>query len=181
MDTTEIVARDLKTGRERVLYGSENNTLFPDFQLSPDGEWLAFRTVDSTTQKWPLMLVPTGGGEARELLHIDNYRIHTWTPDGKGLVIIKSEGGGWNDPREVLEVSVEDGAIRTIETGLDLVVSFRLHPDGEHVIIGVYEDGAEVWMMEGFLPEDGGTKLGCSAKPSTTENNHGNGSAAPAL
>ncbi len=164
MDTTQIVAHDLKMERERVLYRSENNSLFPDFQLSPDGEWLAFRTEDPATQKWPLMLVPTGGGEARELLQIDGYRIHTWTPDGKGIIYLQFlEGGapntpGWNHPRALRQVSVEDGAIRTIETGLDLVVSFRLHPDGEHVIIGVYEDGAEVWMMEGFLPEDDDTQ-----------------------
>ena len=100
------------------------------------------------------MVVPTGGGEAREVLRTDHYRIHTWTPDGNGIVYLKWVG----EESALWQVSVEDGESRKIETGLEHVLALRLHPDGEHVVIYVYEDSAEVWMMEGFLPENAGTQ-----------------------
>jgi Tol biopolymer transport system component len=133
--------------------------------LSPDGRHLAFVAVDRSTGSRSLSVLPTAGGQPRELLSLKKSEtISTfgpsaplaWTADGRYLLFVKSreaddsqvsKTGLWSiraeggQPEKLLEVPMR-------------VSSLCVHPDGRRIAFEgrVGQQKAEVWVMENFLP-----------------------------
>ena len=77
-----------KSDKSPVVRLGEGNAL----SLSPDGKW-ALSIIPSPNS--PLMLLPTGTGEHREIAHagINSEQGATWLPDSKGVLFAGSEPG----------------------------------------------------------------------------------------
>ena len=168
---TEIVARHLDTGSERVLY--EHRVVVDDYGMatgvhslarSPDGEELAFATIES------ISTIPVGGGTPRQLLQLaDDDRISkkagiVWAARGNSVLFVKnrksSESDGSVARSELWKVAVNDGASSFLGLSLDNIHQLCLQDDGGQVSYchkpPAPEDG--IWVIENFLPTSSTTK-----------------------
>jgi Tol biopolymer transport system component len=85
----EMWAINLKTGRERKLFGLKQDITFP--QLSPDGKQIVFNSKKSgTTNLW---VVPVEGGEAKQLtFDKEAMGFACWSPDSKFIAFETKRG-----------------------------------------------------------------------------------------
>ena len=65
---------------------------------SPDGKWVAFAAVDvdlaANTKTPHIWIVPTAGGESREIIADQDADRPRWAPDGKRLLFLSSKESG---------------------------------------------------------------------------------------
>jgi Tol biopolymer transport system component len=155
---TRIGIRDLRSGAEQVLryVASDEGTIWNLLAVSPDESRLAFVFKEGREGGgYSLMVLSTGGGEPRALLHFEpgaSYpqEIH-WGPDGRHIYYVRFGGGDeyvglWRVPAaggqpERLDWYEEVGAR-----------GMRFRPDGRRVALNRGDYGSEVWVMEHFLP-----------------------------
>jgi dipeptidyl aminopeptidase/acylaminoacyl peptidase len=66
--------------------------------VSPDGKWVLFSAVDvsleANTKTPHVWVVPTAGGEAREIIHVQESDRPRWAPDGKRFLFLSSKESG---------------------------------------------------------------------------------------
>ncbi len=152
-----IGAHDLETGREWELYtGGSGWSLLA---VSPDGQELAF----SDEGYRALKVIPTAGGEAREILSLHNEagKPHehvspvAWTRDGRYLLFVKDKHSSDGSPTELQElwrISTEDGKAQKLLELKSGPRSLSLHPDGQRIAYAEMEpDYRELWVMENLL------------------------------
>jgi dipeptidyl aminopeptidase/acylaminoacyl peptidase len=69
-----------------------------DPQVSPDGKWVIFSVADvdlaANTKTPHIWIVPTAGGEEREIIADQDADRPRWAPDGKRFAFISTKGGG---------------------------------------------------------------------------------------
>jgi Tol biopolymer transport system component len=154
-----ILRRDLDTGRDTEL------AMVPDdadvvLALSPDGKWLAFAEQKAPGQMCKLNLVPSAGGEARELFRGQGSPAFSstvnWTPDGRFLWFEKHILS--KDPKappkiECWRVSPDGGNLQKLELNYQ-GSQLRLSPDGRQIAFWTRQDTLELWAMENFLPKE---------------------------
>ena len=159
-----IVARDLETGQERqiaeVEYGGSH-------AASPDGRTLAFTDYDRAAKIHRLKVVPTGGGEGRDVYTTPAPNFLTvvgglnWTPDGRYILFVR-----WDEEeqaRGLWRISPQGGALKKLLDGREVGAArveglrwVRLHPDGRRIAFRSGISRGEIWMMEN-LPGAGTT------------------------
>jgi Tol biopolymer transport system component len=146
--------RNLETGEDKEIYRPTPPTEGPRFTdslaVSPDGQRIAF------VLKQSLLLVPTTGGDARELLRLREPETFggygfdvAWTPDGRYLLFVKR-----NDMQsELWRIPVAGGEAQKLGQVMGRVSGLRVHPDGQHIAFNLWHSKkTEVWVMENFLP-----------------------------
>src|SRR5271170_6301723 len=66
--------------------------------ISPDGKWVLFSAVDvsleANTKTPHVWAIPTAGGEAREIILVQESDRPRWAPDGKRFLFLSSKEGG---------------------------------------------------------------------------------------
>src|SRR5580698_7477124 len=66
--------------------------------ISPDGKWVLFSAIDASLEantKTPhVWVVPTAGGEPREIILVQESDRPRWAPDGKRFLFLSSKEGG---------------------------------------------------------------------------------------
>jgi Tol biopolymer transport system component len=136
---------DLASKRERTLY--EGPGARYEFDVSADGQWLAFYMESGV-----LAVMPSDGGEPRQVMHFDDgertspLTFVRWMPDGKHLLFKKRTSELW-------KVNVETGEQRQIAV-IDIeLMDVSIHPDGRSIALTTYDAGSQLWVMENFLPE----------------------------
>ena len=118
-------------------------------QVSPDGHWVAFRAVKvdlkANTRTPHLWVVPMTGGEEKQLTSgVSGEDRPRWSPDGKHLAYISSQGGSaqvWivdfdgaagnltGEPRRVTSISTEaDGELWSPD-GQNILFVSSVYPD----------------------------------------------------
>ncbi len=69
-----------------------------DPQVSPDGKWVIFSVVDvdlaANTKTPHIWIVPTAGGQEREIIADQDADRPRWAPDGKRFVFLSTKEGG---------------------------------------------------------------------------------------
>lgn len=145
---TRITVMDLESGEQRVLYDQEVD---PPVALSPDGRFLAFAFGSGGERS--LMLIPATGGVPQELHRFEtenDYSVFavTWSPDGQYLFYVRQWGGG----HELWRVPVAGGTAEKLDLS-EIWGRTRFHPDGRRLAFETRQTGAEVWVMENFLPD----------------------------
>jgi hypothetical protein len=135
----QILRHNLDTGQETELYREEDDGIF-DCHLSSDGSQIAYAARVSKGRS--VMLMPTAGGEPRELFSLPAqekiwYTVG-WSPDGRHLLFWKVTSGdaeGQSPPTyELWRISADGGQPEKLawesQTG---IFGLRLHPSGKQV------------------------------------------------
>ena len=160
-----ILVRDLETGKERIVYRAVWPSSFVFTTLSPDGRNVAFLAEEHTTDghNHVLIIMPTAGGEPRELLGPElstmqegSEHIYSlaWTPDGRHMLLTK----GPFPPRQTNElwrIPAEGGETQKLGVmeGLRFIRHVRVHPDGRRIAFTAGGVKLEIWVLENFLPK----------------------------
>ncbi len=128
-----LVAIDVATGEHRTL-GDDPDLEYHTPSISPDGTTVAVavwrRCTPQTSDDWWLAVVPTAGGEVRDLTATwDRWPGMTrWTPDGTTLVVQADDHG--NGPLWRIDATTGDV---TRLTGTGSYTDPRISPDGQWV------------------------------------------------
>jgi Tol biopolymer transport system component len=146
---SRIIVMDLETGRETALY-DEGWEIGPS--LSPDGRHLAFVVKAKDTHR--LLVMPAAGGEPREVHQYGNEGGTTgnvaWSRDGRSLFFpVEADDG----QHQLWRAFVAGGPPQKLDITMETLRGLRVHPDGRRIAFDSGSGGAEVWVMEDFLPE----------------------------
>jgi Tol biopolymer transport system component len=156
-----LVAHDLRSGQEKVVIEKPGG-LYAGV-ASPDGRRLVIAVRDGKSQV--LLVMPAAGGEARELVRVDEEEVPfwgspSWTPDGRYVAFLKGVKGEAQVPYkdrqwQLWRVAAEGGEPQSLGLSFtgQLTGALRLHPDGRRVAIDDIKTNLEVWVMENFLPK----------------------------
>ena len=154
---------DVDSQTEREVVGRAELLGHPS--VSPDGRWIATTVGDKAV--W---LFPVGEGEPREVFRAQAYepqgiaRYVAWTPDGRSVLISVNRNlgdaaatrrDGVEGGRDLLLVPVTGGQSRKIHVDAQCC-EVKIHPDGKQIAFLSGEGKSEVWVLENFLPPDGG-------------------------
>jgi Tol biopolymer transport system component len=150
VETNEVVLieNDLATGARRELFSAGSMTLPA---LSPDGGTIAVSVNDLSRQRSMLSLIPVNGDSVRELAQISFQQSDirpAWTPDGRRIVIRKTESDG---TQQLWVVPVDGSPHYKIDLAGPIGNHFAIHPDGHRLAYLAGERKSEVWVLENFL------------------------------
>ncbi len=154
-----IIQRNLESGAERSvirrqgLAGGE----LQGWELSPDGRSIAVWWVAGNEPSRPssstILLVPTAGGEPREVWHATatdgGLRLSVaWGPGGRTVLVVKGVSAG----AHLWSIAIDGGEQRKMDLSLQSGYGVRVHPDGRQVAYLDGENKFEIMVLENFLP-----------------------------
>ncbi len=153
-----VQMKDLQTGREKELYRAASPAYVGGIAISPDGRQLALSATQPATRSDILKVMPTAGGEPRELLKVRDPEYLgsgvggrlAWTPDGRAILFVKGSPQKHTD--ELWQIPAEGGEPQELGLGMNVLNNIRFHPDGRRIAFSAGYNEAEVWAMENFLP-----------------------------
>jgi len=160
---TGIVARDLETGQEEVLYRPIRSEEVSRLALSPDGRHLAFVSLAGDSEMMAVKIMPASGGEARAILKLRALvQAHWWprpvfalgwTPDSRH--IIYAPGAPGKRRVELWRIAAEGGEPQNLGLAIDGVLpgGLSIHPDGRRIAFTAgREPYLEIRVIENVLP-----------------------------
>jgi len=147
--------RDMVSGAVREIIRRPN---LGNVNLSPDGRWIATRTVDAAGKFAAAILFPASGGEVRELMRVNQpvfLGVALWAPDSNSFIVGKRYG---EKVLEFWQVPISGGEPRKLDLKIENASQFSLHPDGRQVAYTTGQRKEEVWVLENFLPASTASK-----------------------
>jgi Tol biopolymer transport system component len=178
-DRSRIVMRDVETGKETDLYDTVPPAVvrhFPTGSLaaSPNDQRLAFVWMDKENyfeikkgQTTALMVLPTGGGETRELLRTQAPVVISapaWTPDSRHIIYARlvwlgpfasTFGVAGDKPKfDLWRIPAEGGEPQNLGLVMEGLQPYGLsvHPDGKRIAFTAGNVREEYWVLKDFLP-----------------------------
>jgi len=160
--TESIVTRDLQTGEEKELYravppAQVHHWPTSNLAVSPNGQRLAFVWTDGKVGITALMVIPTAGGEPRELLRAQEPEMISapaWMPDSRHIIYARSTAG--QKPKfELWRISADGGEPQNLGLTMEARLPYGLsvHPDGKHITFTAgTEPPDEIWVLENAAP-----------------------------
>jgi Tol biopolymer transport system component/serine/threonine protein kinase len=125
---------------------TRGTTPFTDFGLSPDGEWIAMRTVGKQED----IYVIRSDGTALRKLTDDRFKDRgpRWLPDGKRIIFSSERSGRY----DYWSIHPDGSGLQQITktTGLSAATSAVLSPDGSR--FGAFFQDAHIFDLTGPLP-----------------------------
>ena len=175
-----IIERDLQSDRERVVYRGSARSVRPccdsyrGLRFSPDRRLLAFRSARD--QRGIVVLdVDTGqarvvhdnaAGETYTYTDSDPLGLPTWSPDGRALLVLRTQNTGTDKQAMDLRlIPVDGGEVRRIPLGAELsrllspgrgaerptMRDIVLSPDGGRLAFALRALRAETFVIENPL------------------------------
>jgi eukaryotic-like serine/threonine-protein kinase len=109
--------------------------------ISPDGKWV----ITKPAKGGPLMLVPTGAGESRQLTHDSvSYVLVRFLPDGKRVLAAGIEAG--HGGRDYL-IDLDSGDSKPVTP--DGIAGVEVSPNGKSMAVSGPDGKPGVWPLEG--------------------------------
>jgi Tol biopolymer transport system component len=156
-DGTRLGVRNLESGDERVLYRvSQPRLIKGQVAVSPEGRHVAFALRGE--DKVGLMVMPIDGGEPRRLVGFSRGTPEPvfieWSTDGRQIYFVRLGGSEAEEEKGLWRIPAGGGEPEPLEWLMESgALMLRFHPDGRRVALTRVEgSGAEVWVMEDFLP-----------------------------
>ena len=147
-----LIVFNTESGQEKELYREKS---WPTLMaLSPDEQWLAFQTLNMDTLSRSLNVMPSSGGELREILKLEKEELIStvaWMPDGKSLIFAKYKNlkkcGLW-------QISIEGGKSWNLDLEMPRLMNLSIHPEGQRIAFNSSEITSSIWTMENFPLKD---------------------------
>jgi Tol biopolymer transport system component len=141
---------DVKAGQKKEIYRSSEQIIRMD--ISADGKWLAFlEAADST-----LKVMPPDGGQPQVIYRFDKGKGWStsvaWSPDGKYIYFTRGSNGK-TGRQELWRIPSAGGEPVRFDLAADGMENLDIHPDGRRITFNSWRMGADVWVMENFLPK----------------------------
>jgi Tol biopolymer transport system component len=157
---SQILWRDLTTGKEKKLGPIHQDAILNRVILSPDGSQLAACNWRSKEKAIDLVVRSVDGGPLKTLLTIaapEGIRDLAWARDGKQLLFFKKLG---DDTSELWALSTEGGEPRDLGIQAGYIFQLSVHPDGKQIAFAgdSRDDKPQVWIMEDFLSKSVASK-----------------------
>lgn len=154
-----VVRLDLATGEEKQLYGIIGlPTIETGMAISPDGGYLAVLYPSTMGRPTQLMVLPTTGGELREVYRApEGEHLRTWvawTPQGE-LIFGTHSHEVVGDPMTELWRIRLDGQERRWLGSLRNPYHISVHPDGTWIAARLSQEAEELWAIENLLAQLG--------------------------
>ena len=154
---SELVRREIATGREEVVYRAVAPWTLSGLSLSPDGRWLALVTAVSSADGWTqvLTLMPSSGGATREILRVqkpETIALGAWTSGGDAVLFVRSSEPEEGE-RELWRAPVALGAPELLGLEVEGLREVRVHPDGRRIAFTSGWPDYSLWVLEHFLSE----------------------------
>jgi dipeptidyl aminopeptidase/acylaminoacyl peptidase len=161
---TQIWMRDLKERKPRQFTYSKENSSNP--RWSPDGKMIAFtsnrpseedpKEEDKKKKKAQLFVIPTDGGEARQLTRVEEgVQKPTWSPDNKNIMFLSPvfKGEKANEESDVKIIRrmkyKHDGKGFSVEKYIHLFVVPAKGGKVKQLTDGLYDVDAVAWSPDG--------------------------------
>lgn len=130
--------------------------------ISPDGKQVAFRTTDLGSRQDLLLVMPSAGGDPREIVRLDRDESIpasslaspiAWLPTADALLFVKrGKRGAATNAGELWRVSLTTRQVSPVGLSMPGLRQIRVRPGGGTVALAAGEGRAEVWVMHNFLP-----------------------------
>lgn len=115
-----------------------------DHIISPDGEWLAVSHRSLAEGRPTIFVLPSTGGEPKQVTPSLPSYLHGWSPDGKSLTYCANRNG----EMDIYTISIDgtDEARLTTSEGLNDGPEYS--PDGEYIWFNSMRTGLmQIWRM----------------------------------
>ncbi|MET9270109.1 S9 family peptidase [Kribbella sp. NPDC003557] len=135
----DLVTRDLLTGRDTVLYDGGGWVMAVD--PSPDDKWVVLSKASSPANSMQLLLVDTSSRTVVELTAEDAHNDQgpvAWLPDSSAFLVSSNAD---RDRMAIRRYDVSDAAWSDLLVDEARDLAGWPSPDGEHLLVGVLEDG----------------------------------------
>ena len=150
-ERTHIWTVDARNGKTRQL---TDHVVYDEDYLawSPDGKWIAFSSnrseiPDLTPDRFEIFIMPATGGEFRKIkAPVGDKYLPSFSPDGKWIAYLGSEGEGLSYKNASLWVAPVDGS----KAARNLTEKYDLHVDSSTINdVGAPERMAPTWSKDG--------------------------------
>ncbi|MCK5463214.1 MAG: PD40 domain-containing protein, partial [Bacteroidales bacterium] len=146
------------SGGTPKLLKSEFDKWIISITWSPNGKLIAYLTGEKEPpNKKELIVIDVDSGTSRIVGEVPQANAHVelaWSPDSKRIAFNEF---GIDKPSQLIKIiSVDDGSIQDIETGLvdSHIVHLDWSPDGKTFVFAGWKEGEkEFWLIENFLPQ----------------------------
>ena len=145
----------LPSGDERTVWITPNDTVVQGMSLSRDGSSAAVLLTDKEERQWmAATIVPTVGGQARELLRLNAPHllwIQDWTSDSQNVLIARwDRSQSPPQRRQLWKLPVNGGTPTPLPLAMPGLNELRLHPDGRRIAFTAGASNNEFWMLSGI-------------------------------
>jgi dipeptidyl aminopeptidase/acylaminoacyl peptidase len=135
----DLVTHDLATGRETVLYDGGGWVMGVD--PSPDDKWVVLSKASSPANSRQLLLLETSSRTVTELTAEDAHNDQgpvAWLPDSSAFLVSSNAD---RDRMAIRRYDVSTAAWSELLADDDRDLAGWPSPNGEHLLVGVLEDG----------------------------------------
>jgi len=135
----DLVAHELSSGAETVLY--EGGGWVMAVSPSPDDKWIVLSLASAPANSMQLLLVDTTTRAVTALTPDDAHndqQVVSWLPSSSGFVVASDSG---RDRMALRQYDVAEAAWTDLLVDDEHDLAGWVCPDGEHLLVGVTDDG----------------------------------------
>ena len=165
LKSLRLVKRQLETAEETDLHHTASTGIgYFGLTISSDGSKLAFslnvadakRDAGGFQRARSLMVMPAGGGAAREIYRtsvsdLSHNGAMIWTQDGRHLIVTARCGPGGQ--QQLCAIPSEGGAARPLGLGMLEITTRMISADGHRLFFTNEASSPELWVIRNLLTE----------------------------